>query len=282
MNKIVILLAFLMFFSFNVDAQRSKRSKKKVAKTSQTVTNKTKETTNVPKVNSEELFFTANKYLGGIGVAEDKAKAVELFKQAAELGHKQAKIELTGIEICEQALQKLDEKDARAAFDILISACREGSFYAHRLEAMGYDRGLFDFDGKRNKKYKIGTGLLGGLASAAVNAHVNSKAANEQHGMANACYRKAAEIGDLYSQKKVGFCYLNGEKDFYNQDFTKAATLLEGPAKAGDADALFALGALYYTGQGVTENKEKGTQMMRQAADLGNEEAKKKLIELGL
>lgn len=282
MNKIVILLAFLMFFSFNVDAQRNKRSKKKVAKTSQTVNNTTKETTKVPKVDPEELFFSANKYLGGIGVTEDKAKAVELFKQAAELGHKQAKIELAGIEICQQALLKLDEKDAQGAFQILASACQEGSFYANRLEAMGYDRGLFDFEGKRNKKYKLGSGLLGGLASAVVNSHVNGKAAKEQHGLANACYRKAAEIGDLYSQKKVGFCYLNGEKDFYTQDFTKAATLLEGPAKAGDADALYALGVLYYSGKGVTENKEKGVQMMRQAADFGNEEAKKKLIELGL
>lgn len=281
MKKIAILLAFLMVFATSVDAQRHKRSKKKTAKTTQTTKQATQTTTTAPKEDPEELFFMANKYLSGVGVPEDKAKAVELMKRAADLGHENAQKELQGIELCEQALLRLDEKDRQQAFNILNEAEKNGSFYAARLMGMGYDRGVFDTEGKRSKSYNVGTGLLGALASAAITETVRGGAEKRDHETAvYIYYKKAAERGDLYSQKIMGSCYLTG--DVVSVDYAQAAHWYEGPAKAGDPHALFALGAMYYNGKGVTEDKEKGVQMMRQAADFGNEEAKKKLIELGL
>lgn len=63
----------------------------------------------------------------------------------------------------------------------------------------------------------------------------------------------------------------------------QALSLLEASASNKNIEATLDLGLLYYSGKWVSQNREKGTAMIRQAADWGSREARIRLwmIELG-
>jgi TPR repeat protein len=56
--------------------------------------------------------------------------------------------------------------------------------------------------------------------------------------------------------------------------------LFNAGAKTGDADAIFDLGSLYSTGEGVTQDYAKAREWYEKAAAKGNASAKARLEEL--
>ncbi len=91
----------------------------------------------------------------------------------------------------------------------------------------------------------------------------------------------AAKAGDVQAQFDIGFLYAHGLEGAGKHP-RKAKTYLEMAAKAGNSDALHVLGAMYFTGDGLAEDRELGLKMMVAAALTGNAAAKETLIKLGV
>lgn len=260
MKKATIILAFLMLFTTSVDAQRNKRSAKRqttkkvaVAKSKDADSNSVEAKANAERESkAKELFFDATKYLGGIGVAEDKAKGLSLMKQAAELGYPQAAIEVKGIELCNTAEKYLDgkgvSKDWNKAVSLVREAANMGSGYGQMLMAMCYEEGI---------------------------------GVNKDHKEYIAWTLKGAQNGDLMCQYSLASMYVSG-KDGLEINLAEAVRWYEGPAEAGDRNSIKMLGAMYLLGKGVEPDKEKGAKLLRKAAEMGDEQAKQIVKDRGL
>lgn len=260
MKKATIILAFLMLFTTSVDAQRNKRSAKKQTTKKVAVTKSKAADSNSAeaKANAEreskakELFFTASQYLGGIGVAEDKAKGISILKEAADLGYAKAATEIRAIEICKEAEKYMDGNGVRKDWDKAASLVREaantGSAYGQRLMSICYYEGI---------------GVKKDLSEY------------------RAWVRKAAQSGDLLSQYLMASMLATGS-DGMEIDYVEAARWYEAPAKAGDRECMKMLGAMYLLGKGVDIDKEKAAKLLRKAAEMGDEMAKKIVKDRGL
>src|SRR5690606_23699055 len=58
-----------------------------------------------------------------------------------------------------------------------------------------------------------------------------------------------------------------------SKSYTAAFNLVESAANAVDGYALYSIGWLYYTGNGITKNYEKSTAWYQKAVDAGNANA---------
>ena len=72
-----------------------------------------------------------------------------------------------------------------------------------------------------------------------------------------------------------------GIKSFQHQDYRQAFIRLRPAAENGAAEAQYAVGYMYYYGQGVIENRQKAWYWIRAAAKNGNVDAQKasKILE---
>ncbi len=69
-----------------------------------------------------------------------------------------------------------------------------------------------------------------------------------------------------------------GKTAYERQDYRQAFLRLEPVAKAGNMDAQYALGYMYYNGQGVVENQQKSLKWLQLAANQGQVDAIKALL----
>ena len=65
----------------------------------------------------------------------------------------------------------------------------------------------------------------------------------------------------------------HGIESFRVQDYRQAFIRLLPEAKAGQADAQYAVGYMYYYGQGVVENRKKAWYWIERAANAGQSDA---------
>lgn len=68
----------------------------------------------------------------------------------------------------------------------------------------------------------------------------------------------------LLSCSKVEFD--EGKESFLQQDYRKAFIRLMPSAKSGNAEAQYAIGYMYYTGQGTVQNREKAKEWISKSA----------------
>jgi uncharacterized protein len=61
-----------------------------------------------------------------------------------------------------------------------------------------------------------------------------------------------------------------GEQSFNGKDYAKAREWYQKAADAGNAPAMYALGELYYSGQGVGQDYSKTHEWFQKAADAGD------------
>ena len=67
--------------------------------------------------------------------------------------------------------------------------------------------------------------------------------------------------------------FAEGIKDFQVQNYREAFIHLMPAARAGSADAQYAIGYMYYYGQGVTEDRKKAWYWIHCAAKAGQQDA---------
>jgi len=90
---------------------------------------------------------------------------------------------------------------------------------------------------------------------------------------------KAARAGDSSAMVDVGGMYFLGSGG--PEDFSAAAEWFGKAAKKDNPAALYDLGTMYENGKGVPRLPVKAKELYRRAAGLGNQEARKRLSELG-
>lgn len=61
--------------------------------------------------------------------------------------------------------------------------------------------------------------------------------------------------------------------EFHQEKYTRSLRYLEGPARMGDPEAQYAIGYMYYYGQGVIENHTEARKWFHLAANKGYPEA---------
>ena len=89
-------------------------------------------------------------------------------------------------------------------------------------------------------------------------------------------YKRASESGDERGYYKLGSCYYKGKGTPRN--FIEASKCFRKGMEIGrDTDCEFMLALMYIKGEGVQKNHRRGMVMVRNAANEGNEEAKKYL-----
>jgi TPR repeat protein len=91
-------------------------------------------------------------------------------------------------------------------------------------------------------------------------------------------YRLAADRGNSTGMVLLGGMYYLGKG--VSADFTSSAYWFGKASDAGDPGGKYDLGMLYENGSGVTRDPGKAIQLYRDAAKLGNAEAKKRIVEL--
>lgn len=84
--------------------------------------------------------------------------------------------------------------------------------------------------------------------------------------------KKAAELGEPNAQFLTGLLYNGDENSLYN-DADKYVYWLTKSAEQGLAYAQFMLGGIYFLGKLVPQDMEKGIELLRKAAEQGEENA---------
>ena len=105
--------------------------------------------------------------------------------------------------------------------------------------------------------------------------YANAKGVPQDHALAVAWYRKAAEQSDADAQFNLGWQYDNGEG--VTQDHAQAVAWYRKAAEQGHADAQFNLGNMYRSGQGVAQDHAQAVAWYRKAAEQGHANAQNNL-----
>ncbi len=92
-------------------------------------------------------------------------------------------------------------------------------------------------------------------------------------------YRRSADQGNRVSQNNLGECYYYGRG--VDQSYEKATSWYKKAADQGLASAMFNMGWCYEKGQGVVADRSLAVNYYRKATAAGDENARKRLVELG-
>lgn len=74
---------------------------------------------------------------------------------------------------------------------------------------------------------------------------------------------------DNTNTKETDLAFQKGKQAYDKNLFSEAVKWLRDAAEAGHAKALYYLGLCFYNGYGMKKDKEKGTQLIRKAAEGG-------------
>ena len=213
------------------------------------------------------MFNLANNYANGDGVAKDKEKSVEWYRKAASafqaLVEKGEKIDLRPL--CNVG-QKLLEDESLHAPDVgmmfLAIAAFGGDAHGMRLFgeqfAIGkavdqnFDMALLWLRKASRRGDKRALELIGEIHSAAF-----------RHLFQGICDK--ADAGDKNAAEKRDKITELRKKGLQGQDIC----IVEAQALAGYAPMQAELGCVYMSGEGVPQNKKKGVEWLRKAADQG-------------
>jgi TPR repeat protein len=180
-------------------------------------------------------------YENGTGVAKDEAKAVELYKKAAELGNDIAMVNLGWAYARGNGITK----DVVTAFE----------WYKKAVE-LGNPKGMYNL----GVMYEYGRGVTKDEIKAVE------------------WYNKAIELGNTNAMHNLGVLYGDGRG--VAKDEIKAAELFKKAAELGNGDAAYNLGIMYRNGRGVAKDEAKARELFKKSADLGSGTAMAKIGSL--
>jgi len=197
------------------------------------------------EVDKEELYNLGVAYYQGDVIAKNDIKAAEIFKITAALGLAQAQYSLALFYTSGTVVEQND----KIGFGWLMSAAKQG-----------HDKAQFEVGQRYYYGYVVEKDL---------------KAAFEW-------FEKSANNGNVKSQLLLGMMYGKGEVSG-EPDYEKAAFWLEMAKDDNEFPIGKAfLGKMYISGNGVTQDREKGIKLLKEAAELGEETAIQALRSLGL
>lgn len=183
---------------------------------------------NIPQApDAHKLFESAECYELEIGCEPNMTKAVELYAEAAELGHDMAQFALA---LCYENGQGV-ERDLAKAVEWYIKSAKQGNERAQYNLAICYEEGS---GVERNMKKAV------------------------------QWYKESAEQGFSPAQYNIAICYIEGNGT--RKNLPKAIEWLKRAAKQGEALAQYRLAVCYRKGQGVKKDLVKAAQLYKKAA----------------
>ena len=140
------------------------------------------------------------------------------------------------------------------------------------LYASSYDNGIKYYKKKQYKKaqesFKIAVNNKDDRAMLALGImYNNGDGVKKDLDIAINWYEKAAKLGNMYANEKLGNIYAS------KQDYKKAANFFEKAANGGDATSAYNLGYFYTGGLGVKRDLKKSLQWYEKSAKLGHIDA---------
>ncbi len=162
-----------------------------------------------------------------------------------------------------------------ADFETLHKQALDGDGIAQWQLAQIYEEGVGVGRDRAKAMVWMHSAAEGGVADAqyalAEKYFVGDLGLEKNMSQATGWLRKAAIQGHIPASYRLGEIYFNGFG--VEQDYTMAAAAMKRPALANYLDARVFLGFMSFTGQGMAQDKEKGVEMLREAANLGQERA---------
>ena len=182
-----------------------------------------------------------NLHYHGEGVAQDHARAVELFRLAAGQGHAEAQCSLADMHFHGDGVAQ----DYARAAELWKLAAEQGHAKAQCMLGIMHHHG----DGV---------------------AQDDARAAE--------LFKLAADQGDAEAQCRLGAMHYHGHG--VAQDYARAAELFKLAADQGYAEAQCSLGVMYRDGAGVAQDDARAVDLFRLAAAQGHAEAQCSLARL--
>ena len=223
---------------------------------------------------AETLYNIGLRYYNGDRVAQDYAKAVDCFRQAAEQGNAPAQ---NNLGYCYKYGQGVTQ-DYAQAISWYRKAAEQGNAPAQNNLGVCYEYGqgvTKDYAQAANWYRKAAEQ---GDATAQNNlgeCYYYGRGVRQDYTQAVSWYRKAAEQGNASAQFSLGYCYKNGLG--VTQDYAQAVSWYRKAAEQGYASAQYNLGYCYQYGQGVTQDYTQAADWYRKAAEQGDADAQNNL-----
>lgn len=227
---------------------------------------------------SAAMFNLGTMYVRGEGIDRDYAKAYQLFRQAAENGEGAAMNGLgvmyaNGLGVARDDGVAVEwHRKAVAAGDISAMFNLGQLYYEGQIVPRDYD------EARRLFLRAAGEGNASAMNSLGRMYH-------EGHGVkrddreALRWFEKAAAAQNASAMNNLGYMFENGYGTKKDRD--RALGWYRRGADGQNAGALYNLGRFYEQGTSVSKDKEMALRLYRQAAALGDEEAGRRLRELG-
>lgn len=178
-------------------------------------------------------------YENGKGTPVDFKKAVALYQEAADQGHRQAMVQLAGLYFNGQADGTRDEEKALYWYEKAASL------------------------GDRDALYQLGL-----LSETGVSTKLDFNDALRY-------YQQAADKGNAKAMLALARMYQYGIG--VSKDMQKAAAFYKALAESGNAYAEYQLATIYYEGIDGQRMPDKGKQLLQQAQDNGSPQARRTL-----
>lgn len=183
---------------------------------------------------ADRLKVEAYRYYYGKDKPIDYAKALQLYRQAAERGDAEAQFVAGGMLYLGKGIE---EPDKKIGFKWLLSAAEQAKTSPESLS------------------------IIGGAFLRGTNVPQNYLEAKKW-------LAEAAEQGDLAAQNDLAYLYFNGLGG--ERDYKKALELYEKAAMQGESMAQANVGLMYATGTGTNTDKARGYAWYSLAASAGN------------
>lgn len=238
-------------------------------------------------------------YLKGIGGPEDQEKGAELLEEASNQGNMAAKVHLgkcylNGIgrsidnkkafELFEES-QKSDDiegsyqlaKCYKKGLGTTVNIPKAKSIFKSLIDRKNHDRSMYELGSYLIENYNYDNELEEGvslLSKAAKKGNpkamnllgvcfLNGNGVEKNSEQAVKCFRAAIAAGEKLGKVNLAQCYIEGNGT--PLDMKKGYEMLH-EAPQDDPAAKFRIGICLYKGAGVKQNKEKGLELLKEAA----------------
>ncbi|KAL4125202.1 hypothetical protein PRIC2_008787 [Phytophthora ramorum] len=226
----------------------------------------------IPGPSGDEVCLEAHQYFFGHGVAKNLQRAIELYKQAADLGCAPAMTCLGQMHFTGKGIEKdilIAEKwFERASSGGEIEAC-------HQLGLLMCEKAAHLKDTRQSDELLAVAHIR--FAQAAGQGHRDAQfelgyfheygrggcESNEKE--AATWYGKAADQGHTGAEASLGRLFLVGTQ--IQQDVAKAVHFLQRAAAKSDSSAQTRLGLLFTTGNGVKQDMERGVAFLQSLSE---------------
>jgi TPR repeat protein len=194
-------------------------------------------------------YKLAIMYLDGRGTSQDLIKAYYLFKESSGLGYSNA-INIFSIPINYSKSRDIDYIKVAAMF---VTVCKKA------IDSL---------------EYNIGHLYSKGFVFSDGNFSISFTADPFQE---RAWYERAVNKGNPRALYELGISYESKNTTTKTQNLSKAIDYLQRAYVIGNSDATYKLAYMYLYGHGIPQDLKKAFNLLNEASNIGNKEAKKTL-----